>query len=211
MDNGCEITKYVGSSLEFIENECVIFWNEMYPTSYQRKLNCYVCLGFDEGYWGCMQDGLDLTLICLSIFLQTTTGTLHHSPHRHPTYTLLPSRGRQVPISPSISRLARPTVSFWRTWATQTSFGWSWNVRYFLSLSPWLFIQPSVHFNGLIILIALYTTHHHTHWLTCTHTPGLTWTHGLMISPTHTQESVAFLITVRYFGWLQERAIIWLR
>lgn len=162
MDNGCEITEYVGSSLELIENECIIFGNEIHPTSYQIKIYYDVCLGFDEGYWRCMQDGLDLSLICLFVFLQTTTGTLHRSPPHHPTYTLLPSRGRQVQISPSISRLARPTASFWRTWATQTSFGWSWNVRCFLPLLPWLFIQPSVHFNGLIILIALDTTHHHT-------------------------------------------------
>ncbi len=70
-----------------------------------------------------------LRCVILFVFSQITTGMLHHSPPPHPTCTLPPSRVRPAPTSPSISRPARPTASFWKTWATLTSFAWSSNVR----------------------------------------------------------------------------------
>lgn len=68
-------------------------------------------------------------VILFFFFSQITTGTLHRLPPHHPTCILLHSRVRPALTFPSISRPVHPTASFWKTWATLTSFAWSSNVR----------------------------------------------------------------------------------
>lgn len=72
-----------------------------------------------------------LIFLFLSFFPQITTGMQHRSRLHHPTCTLPPFMVRPALTSPSISRQARPMASFWKTWATLTSFAWSSNVRLF--------------------------------------------------------------------------------
>lgn len=81
----------------------------------------------NRGYNRCWRGWFEA--VNLFVFSQITTGMLHHLQPHHPTCTLPPSRVKPALTSPSISRPAHPTASFWKTWATLTSFAWSSNVR----------------------------------------------------------------------------------